>query len=57
MQAEVYMSSADVCYLSSKRTTYLTRKLDFCMKWFKMRESCTSISVTSSPGITKRSMS
>ena len=35
----------------SKRTKLLTRKPDLCANWFKGRESCTSISFTSSPGL------
>jgi len=38
--------------LSSNKTRYFRKKPDLSVTWFKMRESCTSISLTSSPGMT-----
>jgi len=48
-----YMRVLNVCFSNSKRTRYCTRKpgLCLCVNWFKVRESCTSISLTSFHGL------
>ena len=45
------LGMCSVCPSDSKRNGYVTWMLAFCMNWFKVRESFTSISLISSPGL------